>query len=169
MGAIEIPFHVGESYWLPITHGNAIEIPCPVCAGHLRITLTLGDGEQVSVPCEGCGLGYDGPRGYVREYRYEPGASLVRIDAIESMRDGKWRVSTSDKSSHDFDELCASEQAALEKSAAMVAEAWEQVMASHCRKRKSDKVGWTVLYHRQQIAELKKKIEWHEEKVQATK
>jgi hypothetical protein len=51
----------------------------------------------------------------------------------------------------------------------LVAEAWERVMASHCRKRDQKQTGWTVRYHRMQISELKKKIEWHESKVQAPK
>ncbi len=166
---LELPFQIGAAMWLPVTTGKRVEIVCPVCAGHRAITVTLGDSEQVRVTCEACALGCDGPRGYVAEHRYEPGATKVTILAVESMRDGKWRVSTDDGTSHDFDQLRTTESDALAVSAERCAECWERVMESHCRKREVGNVGWTVRYHRQQIAELKKKMAWHEAKVQAAK
>lgn len=165
--AIQLPFAIGDTYWRAAGESRQEEIVCPVCAGKRRITVILGDGEHVSVPCDSCGMGYEGPRGFVRQWTLEPKAVRFVIASIESMHNNEWRLRSEAGEYCAFSELLLSESAALAKAKEVSAANRERIMASRCSKRKPDRVGWTVRYHRQQIAELKKRLEWHEEKVQA--
>lgn len=169
MTAIDLPFAIGDTYWRASGNARQVEMPCPVCAGKCRITAILGDGEHVSVPCDGCGLGYEGPRGYVAEWEQEPKAVRFVIESIHSMHNNEWQLLSEAGEHSGFLELFATEAEALAKATENAAAIHERVMASHCAKRKPEKVGWTVRYHRRKIAELKKSLAWHEEKVQAVK
>jgi len=63
-------FKIGDVVYFASAGQRQVDIPCPVCFGKREVTLILGNGDSVELPCDYCGKGYDGPRGYVLEYEY---------------------------------------------------------------------------------------------------
>ncbi len=170
---IECPFTVGASYWVARHGAEQVRVTCPVCHGQLAITVILGDGERVVVPCESCGIGFRGPRGFIEEYVYEPNAEQVTVTGIDSIpRDmsmgDDWRLRTE---SHGYTyagrDLYPTQAEAYAESVRKVAEAREENMRRSCHRRNdaTKRTGWTVRYHREQIKKLRDQLAWHEAKV----
>ena len=164
---IETPFQIGALYWMPVLNPRQIEMPCPVCYGNRTITVTLGNGEHVAVECEGCGIGYDGPRGFVTDYSYEYAANPFTIEVVTSMYGGSWRLKSIEGDNADWSTLCATEQEALDASKKRMQEVIDantdtrRVKKNHAVKQS----GWSVGYHEKQIKEYERKIAWHRGKV----
>ncbi len=169
-GPLNPPFTVGEVWWLPSHAPNKITVPCPVCAGQRRVTLILGDGEHVSLHCDGCGIGFDGPRGVIEEYSYEPQvvpfpiASIVRFDSDSDRY--RWTVRSDTGATADFSDLCMTESEAMAVASANALAQEERNMETRQRKKKNARGGWTVRYHREQIKDLERQLAWHSDKVQ---
>ncbi len=163
---MNLPFSIGDKLWQVVRQPQEKTFPCPVCAGHRSISVGLGSGEVVIVPCEGCGLGYDGPRGSVREWVYEPGVEEFIISGVDSMHNDRWMVLSERGGRAYHDELWLNEEDALAAAQKSCADAYEHMMESWQFKKKSVKhTGWTVRYHRDQIKDLERKLAWHQEKV----
>ena len=85
---VPIPFALGEQLWWVGNGYREEEIPCPECAGTKALTLIRGNGEQVSLECNYCQLGYDPPRGVVSRIYYDHRPTpftprRVRVDGDE--------------------------------------------------------------------------------------
>ena len=89
---MDTPFNIGDTYYLPHHNLTQVTVPCPTCYGTLKVTMILGNGEHVDVVCEGCGKGHEEPRGYIKEYSYEPFVSKFTIAGIHSMYSGEWTL-----------------------------------------------------------------------------
>jgi hypothetical protein len=167
---LHVPFQIGQTFWLPRSFGEKKTMPCPVCAGNRRFDVILGSGERLSVPCDGCGVGFDGPRGVIEEWDHSPAAVEFTVARVRSMHDGRWSLVSESGDMADFDDLCATEAEAMEISARKCAENHERNMQTRQRKRKgTQKAGWTVRYHREQIADLERQLAWHRDKVKAAR
>jgi hypothetical protein len=168
--SIALPFTIGATMYAPGSGTEQVQIVCPVCNGDRRITVILGDGEHVSVSCDGCGLGFNGPRGYIDEWEHHPKVTPFVIAAVESFRDGEWRLKSEDNYTADLKDLYATEAEAKTEADRRAAAAMEHNMASRNRKRKGvQNVGWTVQYHRKKITDLEKELAWHRAKVLTVK
>lgn len=167
--SLETPFTIGATYWQVCSPHEKTAVPCPVCAGNKSIDVTLGSGEVVKVPCEGCGLGWDGPRGYIEEHSLIPRVRPFTIQSVSAFYgDGMWSVSDGERTTQ-FSELHATEFDAMQSAIAQ-SEALELAnIDTRVRKRmETQKAGWHIRYHREQIKDLERKLEWHRSKV-ATK
>lgn len=165
---MKMPFEIGDALWAPKTSSQRNRVPCPVCVGTGVVILLYGGEERVSVGCEACGLGFDGPRGYIEEWDYTPAATPFVIAGVSSFYDGRWNVSSTTGETMDFDKLCKTEAEALAASAEACAAQHERNMESRQSARRSAKrASWTVLYHRKCIADLEQQIAWHTAKINA--
>ena len=166
--ALEMPFEIGQQMWEALYPPTRVRVPCPVCFGQLAVTVVLGDGEHVGVPCEACGIGYDGPRGYIEEWRYEAAARPFVIAGVESMRRDDWVVKNDDGWSINYANLFATEHEALASARAQVESLMERQCDTRRHKRQEVKRAlWSVRYHREQIQDLNRKIAWHRSKVES--
>lgn len=168
------PFEIGDVYWRAIGTPRQETVPCPVCAGNRRFDVILGSGEQLSVECDGCGAGYEGPRGVINEWRTQPVAQRFEIASIESYRmahDGfteEWRVRSKEGDSAYLADLHATEDEAFAAAAKEAQAIEERNLAARKRKRRdTSKAGWTVRYHREQIKGLERQIARHRGKIEA--
>ena len=165
---MELPFTVGEKKWLPGRAPWNLTIPCSVCAGQKAVTVILGSGEQLRVPCEGCGLGYDGPRGYISEWSYAPRVEEFIIQEPVGLYNGEWTVKSTAGTQAKLSELKDTEDLAMQESCKQASRQFERCMETWQRKRKDSKhLGWTIRYHRDKIADLQRQIAWHQEKILA--
>ena len=166
-GVVHTPFNIGEVYYLPHHDATNVKVDCPVCAGQLYVTVVTGSGEQVKVSCDACGLGYDGPRGWITEYSYEPFVERFEIAAVDSFHNDEWTVRSTGGSIASFKSLFMTEAEARIK-----AEQYMQALIDDNMRRSATsnkmllkKKTWTVRYHEDCIRELQRKIEWHRGKV----
>ena len=164
---IEVPFEIGRTYYLPNHQPEKIQVPCPVCYGKKRVEIILGNDERVSVECDGCGLGFDGPRGFVHDYSYSPQVTPFTIAAVASMHGDDWYVISTDGKQANWKCLKESESEALqecvERAREMVDENMRRSATSNKRKLKSKT--WSVRYHEGIIKDIERKIAWHRQKV----
>ena len=168
MSVIEMPFEIGQKLWAPATSPRQVTVPCPVCAGARAVTVILGSGERVGVACDACGLGFDGARGVIKEWEYDPHTEPFEIAAVRSMRDGRWTLVSTTGTERQFDELCATEADALAVSTLKCAEIYERNMQTRQHKRAGvQRHTWSIQYHRKQIKDLERQIAWHTGKITA--
>lgn len=167
---LTMPFAIGQQMWEPVYPPQRVRVPCPVCFGKLAVVVELGNGERVGVPCEGCGIGFVGPRGFVEEWRYEASARPFVIASVESMSsrsESDWVVRSEDGTTYNFANLCATEAEAIGKAR----EAAEREMERQCDTRQHKRgaelkrAPWSVRYHRKEIANLERKLAWHKAKI----
>ena len=159
------PFAFGQTVYEPwATPYSEVRIPCPVCFGQRFATVILGNGEQVPVECEMCGLGFEGPRGYVTGYTPQSGVHEVTVTALEERYPGAWQVNH-----WEANRFFATREEAEARRTVLEQEAAEHAQrnfeAQFRMKRKN--LTWKVGYHRSCIADLKRKLEWHEARLSA--
>jgi hypothetical protein len=134
------------------------------------VTVSLGGGESVSVPCECCGKGWEGPRGVIEEWEYDPQAVRFEIASIASMHNGRWWVGSTDGAHAEYTDLRETEDEALAVSAERCAKQYEHNMATRARnKRDTKEHTWSIQYHRKEIAHCEQRIAWHRSKIEARK
>ncbi len=75
-------YQAGDEVWWAHYGMESVRVECPICFGKMKVTLILGNGDHCEVLCDYCGKGFDGPMGYITEYRYQGGAELVTINEV---------------------------------------------------------------------------------------
>lgn len=163
-----VPFRIGDVKWMPGHTPEKLRVPCPVCNGDLAVTVILGTGEHVGVPCEACVEGFDGPRGYIEEWSYKPRAVRFEISSIASMHRGRWWVNSTTGEHAEYTDLRDTEAEALAVSRERCAKQHEANMADRAHHRKNTaKHTWSIKYHRKKIADYERRIKWHKSKIEA--
>ena len=164
---MDTPFNIGDTYYLPHHNPTQVTVPCPTCYGALKVTLILGNGEQVDVQCEGCGKGYEGPKGCITEYSYEPFVSSFKIAGIHSMYDGEFTLKSTGGETANFTQLFQDKDAAMEKAKQQMKESLDQNMRSSTASTKYQRANltWSVQYHEKCIKDNERKIAWHRARI----
>jgi len=164
---MDTPFNIGDTYYLPHHNPTQVSKPCPVCYGKLKVEMILGNGDHVDVKCEACGKGYEGPRGCVMDYTYEPFVSQFVIKGIHSMYDGEFTLKSTGGETANLKQLYLSHATALEVATNMMKDCQDRNMwdgigrTKHQRENKC----WTISYHEKCIRDWEAKIAWHRAKV----
>ena len=163
------PFTFGQTIYVATARAFSEEtVPCPICAGKLSITLTLGDGTSTPVNCEFCAGGFSGPKGYVT--KHGPSSHVI-VSTVTGMTRGKffddagWHV---EGTCHVSERVSAgnvfdNEADAEARRVVLHDAAAEQSRANFEAqfKRAKGKTTWTVGYHRSCIKDLERKLTWH--------
>jgi len=78
-------FKIGDKVWhARYLRGVAVQVPCPVCYGKLKVTLILGNGDRIELPCDYCGKGtYGIPTGYDTEYQTVNEPEQITIEEMD--------------------------------------------------------------------------------------
>ena len=133
-------------------------VTCTDCLGQRALTGILGDGSQVSIACQGCNHGDLGSTGQMRVHAYEAHVQSGVITGIEvageSLRysmDG-WRT----------DDVFATAEEAQARGDEMRAAHEAGEAAKPAQKVKPARNwAWHVTYHRGEIKQLERSIEYH--------
>jgi hypothetical protein len=142
-------------------------VPCPVCYGQLFATLILGNGEQVKVECDACGIGFDGPRGVVNEPCAGSAVKALVVAGLAFDGDG-WKVLDQHNYGRKWgEETFATEAEAEARRVVLFAEAAknaeERTFSQREYKRK--KLTWLVRYHREHIKRAERDLAYHTRKL----
>lgn len=163
-----MPFVIGQAMWAPAGVSEKVTLVCPICAGKRNVTVILGSGEQVCVPCEGCGIGYEGPRGVIEEWQHNPRAESFVIAELVSMHQDRWTVRSTSGAEHELKDLFATEAEALEAATVRATEVHDRNMDQRGYKRKAlNKLAWAIRYHREKIAGYERQIGYHKKMINA--
>ena len=164
-GGAALRFQIGQDVWQATFDAEPDYVRCPECAGTGHIRCLMPDDTMVSVDCEGCRRGYDGPQGVLQVYKRKPRASLVSIKGFE-FRDGKvdWETTLSYRSKDD--DLFLTEEEAKAR-AIFIAADFDKEERERVNKKEKDTRSWSwhVHYHRREIREAEKRIEYHKAKL----
>lgn len=164
---IELPFAIGESVWRVSLSPKEKRRECPECAGKKEVTLVLGNGDFVAMPCETCKPAWESPRGYIIDKDWSAHTPLPFVcRSFRVDQDGTVRYSESEPGAgcysivdandlfRDYDECAA-------KCAELAAEAKtrldEQNTNSIARHRKNMLVSYA--FWKRKIRELERELE----------
>lgn len=161
-------FQIGELVYYVVAYSHAqIRTTCPVCFGKLRVQIILGNGETETIECSACGIGYEGPRGFVDEFGP---SSRVGSGIITGIRRGFGRSEwLYDVEGGSCEYLFRTAEEAEVKRAVLHAEALAQDEKRNDRIIADKKKGlaWAIRYHRSKIRDAEKEIAYHGGKLAA--
>ncbi len=164
---VVMPFAIGQVMWMAAHQPRKVTKPCPVCFGHLEVKVILGNGELATVPCDACGLGFNGPQGTVEEYEYDPQVEQFIIAGVQSMYNDRWYVVSTTGATCDFNDLWDTKELAETRALLNAHEQRERNMQTLQTKKKSiQRHGWSVRYHRDKIKDLERQIAWHKSRIE---
>lgn len=160
-------FEIGQELWLATWESSEDCVTCPDCGGTGRLRVTFHDETTVSIECAGCSRGYEPPRGYVTVYNRHARAQRVTITGVE-VRDGKTEWRTDRSYIVDEDDLCEVEADALERAKGKAAQADLEEREKISAKEKPTRTwSWNATYHRKQIKDAQRNLEYHTKKLNA--
>lgn len=152
---------IGETvYWVESHTHYGKSIPCPMCFGNRFVTIILGDESRSKIECGMCSHGCERPSGVAKTWE---AAAIIYSGVITgiSTREGlKYEIGHSSVYARDcFD----SEDSAIPARDAALKEAqdrrakWFEDSFVQCKKKQV----WSAGYHRSQIKDAERTIEWH--------
>ena len=174
MSAFTDTLRAGDSaWWARFAPHSEERVTCPVCYGTLAVHVTLGNGDVVKTPCDYCGKGYEGPRGWVTDYKTVAEPRLVTIDyVIETQtEEGVKREFRNDSYVLDecdlFESRAEAEQRANEKGAEYIADMERR--AEWLKENSKKSFSWHVGYHMREAKRCREKAEYHDRKAELCK
>lgn len=167
-------FKVGDTIWMSTNGNREVEKTCPVCFGKMRVTLILGNDDRVELPCDYCGKGWDGPKGYVTEYEYVTKAEPFIIGAIETTvteTGATYKYRECRGWSCDTDRLFATEAEALDDSQKRKAayDVEQQTRAEYIKEKTNKSYSWNAGYHMRTAKRHRSDAEYHESRAMICK
>ncbi len=164
-------FNIGDEVYVAgtKTETDVTQVICPDCRGAKKLKVTLGDNTEVFIDCSFCEQGWMGSQGFNRLSRIEPEVKAVRIDRITIEQDNPVAQKVTYWAHHfgwDGDRVFKDPDTAL-----LVAKSLAYNARAEAEKRLEQKDkpartwAWHVNYHRREIREAEKKIEYHSKKL----
>ena len=170
-------YKIGDKVWMAQFNRYAMEtITCPDCQGDRYLTVIMGDGNIIEMPCSLCekriDFGYDNYScGYKEIHVCKPSVELREITGIEIKNDGsieyKLLSSTGGHYCPNEDKLFDNKEDAVKESERL-AELDRLYQINEVEKRKHDSKrtwAWNVRYHKAEIKRCKSSLEHHERKL----
>jgi hypothetical protein len=160
-----VKYEIGQEVWVASFKAHEAFIVCPDCAGTGRLRVMFADDTIVSIECSVCGPGYEPPTGRIRVYDRRPLAMGTTITGVE-VRDGKAEWRTGYSYSVDEVNLFDNEAECLARAAELAAEhdREERDRINH-REKPTKTWSWNAQYHRREIKEAKRRLEYHTAKL----
>lgn len=159
-------FKVGDTVWWAKCRWEQIEVLCPACFGKREVTLILGNGDSVILPCEGCSAGFNPPSGYISEYDYVSEPEQTTITGIEIKINGDKQEVTYRGSyfSYHEEDLFENRDDALAKSERKRQELEEEQRnkAEHIKHNVRKNFSWNASYHLREAKRMRKQAEYHD-------
>jgi len=159
---------VGDKVWYAKCQWEPIRQTCPTCFGKKEVTLILGNGENVLLPCSGCASGFNPPIGYIHEHGYVVKPEQIVITGMDIEINGGKESVRYRHGSYCFDDI---DIFPTEEEAMIRAEAKKKKLDEEQRTRaeyiKQDvhkSFSWNAYYHMREAKRHRKDALRHDEK-----
>lgn len=158
-------FKVGDQVWRPTFDMQTAYVVCPDCGGTGRLRVIFHDETQVSIDCKNCSVGYEPPTGRIKVYERQARASLEFITGFEVEGEKvEWRTSESYRVTDE--KLFTSEEDCMVAARELAAQFDQEERQRILTKEKDTRSwAWNASYHRNQIKEAKRRIDYHTSKL----
>lgn len=162
-------YNIGDKVWWATCETQEININCPICFGNKKVTLILGNGENVETDCDYCGLGFEGPRGFTKEYQRVSGAKEIAIAGKEVREDEKGR-----NVEYRYENYCLynsniflTKEEAENRVSEMIKEYEDSEVKRLAYKNKANQThySWSIGYHRKRLKDAQKEVDYHSRKI----
>lgn len=169
--SIPIPFELNKECWWIGRGQRERYVTCPECVGTKVITMIKGNGETVSLACEHCSRGFEGPHGIVKETYFEH-RPVVFVPTTVDVRENEFHYSGADPDSmyrayvdakHLFHDRAECEERCAELNALHTKNAREQDLRNAIHNRK--KMASSASYWAREIKELERKLVFYRERL----
>ena len=159
-------YKVGDTVWYAKCRWESVSKTCPTCYGKTRVTLILGNGDSVILPCHGCAPGFQYSTGKIQEYEYVVEAMPVTITGmrVEIKGEAEKVDYTSSFYSYPEEDLFPTEQEAAEKAKEKKAQLDEDQSkrAESIKKNVRKSFSWNAHYHLSEAKKNRKQAEYHD-------
>lgn len=158
-------FQIGDSVWAATWDATEAWVECPDCCGHGRLRVIMGDGTEVSIDCQNCELGYQGPQGRKLYYARAARAELCVIKGVRI--EGDHVEYQSSRSYTELEVNLFDNEADALARAQMIASEEETKERNRIFQKEKDtrSWAWNATYHRRAIRDAKKAIDYHTRKL----
>lgn len=158
-------YKIGDVLWFAQYNYTQVKKPCPVCFQKKEVTLILGNGDQIILPCQLCAARYDPPSGFVMEYEYTTKPEMIIIDRIttDSADEGKARYYSNCRVFDEdalFVDKADAETKIIELKIKLEQEQSER--AEFIKKNQNKSYSWNAGYHMREAKHHREKMEYHE-------
>jgi len=159
-------FKVGDTVWFAKCGIESVQKVCPTCFGKKEVTLILGNGDSVVLPCRGCAPGFDSPRGYISEYEYVTEPEMIAISGMSiEVNYGKEKVEylQENRLYHEEDVYATKEEAQIranEKKTQLEKE--HTTRAEYIKKDVQKSFSWNAHYHMRHAKKDRESAEYHD-------
>ena len=160
--------NINDVVWWATYENKEVSKQCIVCYGKKEVTLVLGNGDNVTLPCSYCGTGYEEPRGYTREYEFVSNVQQIAIDKVSIEK-----TLVGDIVEYSYGCYCLrpdmifdTKEEAEEKIKTLIAARIgdENTKSEHIKKDKYKSFTWNAGYHMREAKKAKEQVEYHEKK-----
>jgi len=159
-------YKVGDIVWMATFDNVPVTKTCPICNGDLKVTLILGNGTHISLPCDYCGNGYESPKGYIEEYEYvaEPKRQIITTVNIAETCVGEEIEYRSNQYCLYPDKMFDTKEDAMQYSNELAAKYTldRETKADYIKKNQNKSYSWNAGYHMREVTRSKKQVEYHE-------
>jgi hypothetical protein len=156
---------VGDTAWVANVGNQQILILCEICFGKKVVTLVLGNGEHVELPCGYCGNGYEAPTGKNSIYKFVSEPKQIVIDEVKTNETINGTVKTYCSGHRHYEEnqiFLTGEQAEIEcEKIKTKMENDQQTRAEHIKKDVKKSFAWNAGYHLKRAKDDEKSAEYH--------
>lgn len=166
---MSLRFKIGDTIWHGRFDSQTAFIPCPDCGGSGRLRVTFDDETTASIECATCGPGYEPPTGRVKIYERKPVAQIAivsgfRVDGgtVEWQTSNCYSVEDANAFDNEADALASAERLATDHNKAEI----ERLSKKH---KDTKSWAWNASYHRCEIKEARRRIEYHTAKLNIAK
>jgi len=159
-------FKVGDAVWIAKCGIESVQKICPTCFGKKEVTLILGNGDSVILPCKGCVIGFDPPGGYISECEYvaEPEMMVIWGMDIKINHDGERVCYYQQNRTYDDKDVYATKEEAQvranEKKTQLEKE--QTTRAEHVKKDIHKSFSWNASYHMRHAKKDRESAEYHD-------
>lgn len=167
----DAPCVAGQVFWRVKRTPVQVAETCDLCLGLGTITVVDNSSNEYKVECEACWQGYQSS-GKVTEWQNTPQVDAFVVGRVEAYLGGEWTLRASnDDSTIDFKYLYRTFDEAWAEAERQCEALRESNWGQKKRRRENalQRAASSVAYHRRQISDLEKRLEWHRAKISTAK
>lgn len=158
--------NIGDLVWIGYTKMKEKRVTCPDCLGSGRLTVILGDGSHVGIDCRACEYGWRGSTGVLDGWEHVAAREKGAIIKVERNHDDEIEYAVGSSSSYHTGPIFETEEGAMQYAESLIAERnAREDKQMRCKEKDHQTWAWNANYHRREIRDMKKRIEYHEKKL----